>query len=210
MVFLSVENVCNILCCSYLNGAKDWFLQYHGRKVSGYSWLKWLLVYNFLSFFLLLLDPPQFVTTRLPEENIPAEKQRAGAVRTCLRCKVQQFFFKVMMKAGLCWDSRLCWDTCRCSTQPAQLLQRQDRRDSWRGSALKNLSAICQAVSSLNPELKEWANCFAQGMNALRATGYLCDEWSKHVTSPISKHSNSVGKFWFIEFRALSSQYLQV
>lgn len=119
------------------------------------------------SFFLLLLGPPQFATACLPGEDIPEEKQPARAVPTCLRCKVQQFSLK-------CWRKLVCVlrqqtsrrDACRCSTLPGQLQWEWDRRDSWRACALNNLSAICQAVSALVPGLKEWANCFVQGINA--------------------------------------------
>lgn len=90
--FFQLRMFVTALCCSYLNGAKDLFLQYHGKSLytrdRSDRWFKTL----FLSF----ASRPTTIRYCLfaREKNIPAEKQPAGTVHICPRCKVQQFSSK--------------------------------------------------------------------------------------------------------------------
>lgn len=80
------------ICC-LLYRVKNLLLKYHG-KMSG-------RLCKLMNYFLLLfLGPPQFAIT-FTRENHPRRKAAAGAVCTCLRCKVQQFSLK-------CWQ-KLVW-----------------------------------------------------------------------------------------------------
>lgn len=94
--------------CSYLNGTKDWFLQIHGKK----SVSLWILMNknNYSA------SRPSTIHYHLfARGKHPHRRKLAGTVRTCLRCKVQQFSLK-------CWWQPVCAKTADFALRHVQVL----------------------------------------------------------------------------------------